>query len=271
MAKGFGPVQVSQLEKRQPVLPAERALGLRHRCGGINGPITREHALPEQRVGVDIGGVLEVTEKVALIDAFSESVGNVGHVGEFNHSFDFSSRRQSESHRGDDTEETIATDSQPKKLAIFLAAAAMNSSFGVDEREGLHILHNGLVGKAAAMSVGSQCAADAEAVGAGLFLHDTPLLRLSTLQFEQPRDQARPLGAGANLYLAFLSIKLVNTLQAVCVDEDRVGAELLPTHGVTSSHDGNRTVFGTSLMHDCLNRLNTGWLFQALHPCSIEL
>jgi hypothetical protein len=93
--------------------------------------------------------------------------------------------------------------------------------------------------------VAVQEAADAQTIGAGLFLIDPPLLCLSFLSSRELLDQLRPLHARLDIDHAFLCIETQESIQRAGVDENGRITELLPAHRMPAACDADRSASRT--------------------------
>ena len=90
------------------------------------------------------------------------------------------------------------------------------------------------------MHVGGKTPTECECVGAGLFLCDAPLLCLVCLSVEIRANQLWPLDPGFCLEQAAFTIERNHAIQPARVDANAVRGELLATHRVPASRNGNR-------------------------------
>ncbi len=86
------------------------------------------------------------------------------------------------------------------------------------------------------MAVGRQSPADAEPVGARLFLDDAPAAFGSMLLFPQARDEGIPEDAGFDPDQPAFCVQAENALQSAGVQSNASGKELLPARGVATAH-----------------------------------
>src|SRR5439155_26440759 len=128
-------------------------------------------------------------------------------VDHFDDALDLASRCQSKRDGGDEAEQAVAADGQAEELAIFTATAYAHVAVGIDEGERLHVLDDRLEREPASVHVRREGAADAQAVGTRLFLHDRPRARLAGLDPPQVIDQLGPLHAGLDLDEAAVPIE----------------------------------------------------------------
>ena len=87
------------------------------------------------------------------------------------------------------------------------------------------------------MRVCRQCTADRQLVCTGLLLHDAPLPRGISLGSVRIGHELRPLDAGFYLDEAPLGIESKDAVHATHVDQCRIRAKLLATHGVSPARD----------------------------------
>src|SRR5205085_8649163 len=105
----------------------------------------------------------------------------------------------------DGAEQPVAADGEAKEVGVVGAAAGADGATGVDENKRLDVGDERFHAEAAAVDVGGQRAADAEAVGAGLLLGDGPggdagaFVEVGGLVGVEEPDQLGPLDAGLDL------------------------------------------------------------------------
>ncbi len=99
------------------------------------------------------------------------------------------------------------------------------------------------------MNIGGERPTKCEPVGAGLLLDNAPGMRLPVLDRVQPGDQRRPHDAGLGFDLAPLRVEVQHAVQPGHVEEVEPSAELLPTHSVAATGDGDGATRGARREH----------------------
>ena len=110
-----------------------------------------------------------------------------------------------------------------------------------------------------------------EPVGAGLLLDDAPGMRLPVLAGVQPGDQRRPHDAGLGFDLAPLRVEVQHAVEPGHVEEIEPRAELLPTHGVAATGDGDSATRGARREHRVTNVCHRRRPQDAPHQSRVEL
>jgi hypothetical protein len=107
-----------------------------------------------------------------------------------------------------------------------------------------------LKGEASTVHVRGERPADAQPVGAGLFLDNAPLRPPTALLTKQIVDQPRPLDPGFDLDLAPARIEPEHPHHVRHVQEDGAAPELLAAHRVPSSGDADRLPLTPGVLDD---------------------
>ena len=250
----FGAIHVGEPDELQPVIGRQDFSALRGRRVRGGRTVTGEDPPTQQGSLVRIGRELAVPVQIAFGDPLLEAACGIGDVDQFDHALHLATARQPQADAGDHPEQAVAANRQAEQLGVLVATASDRLAARVDEGERGHVLHHRLESQTPAVGVRGQGAPDAETIGACLLLHDPPGVLLSLLPFIELCDQARPLRPRADLDFAGCGVELLHPLQAVGVDQNGVGAELLATHGVPAGHDRDGPAVAPGAPHQILQR-----------------
>jgi hypothetical protein len=208
----------------------------------IDGGVTGEDAPFEEVFGCGIDGELEIAEEESVGDALVEGGHEVIGVDDADDALEFGASHEAEGDGGDDAEEAVSTDGELEEIGIFRAAAGEEFAAGVDDAEGLDVVDDRFEGEAAAVNVGTEGAAEAEVIGAGLFLDDPPGVGGISLGGYEVMDEFGPLDAGFDFDETALAIEGDDAVQGAGVEVNGIFAELLAAHGVASPGDAELLV-----------------------------
>ena len=264
-------IAVRQMEQATPVRSTELALCIRHRQAVIDTMIGGEDPPVEKVRRSFVDRVLEIAEEPVPRIAFLRHAEKFLETQDFNAAFNFDPRHEPECNVGDDSEQSVTADRQPKQLAVLSAAAAADFAFGIDQGERFHICDDRWHPQTATVDVRRESAAEREAISAGLLLANAPPRSIGTLYGGAVGDQFGPDDASVRNDEAAFGIERVNGRMLPHVDEPGVRRKLLPTHGVASAADRElRTcsACGANNIHECIE---SGRLQQPRHARWIQL
>ncbi len=120
------------------------------------------------------------------------------------------------------------------------------------------------------MSICRKGAADAQLIGAGLFLPDPPLGPAIPLRVGQVAEQLRPADAGLDLDEATRAVETEHAAHASHVEEQGAGAELLAAHGVPATGDADRTPLGAGVSKTFTQRPQRIRIGDAVHARFVQ-
>lgn len=156
---------------------------------------------------------------------------------DFDRAFHLPPGREAQPDGGHDPEQAVAAHDEPEELPVLRAAAPQRRSRGVDQIERFDIADDRRHRESPAVNVRGQRSAEAQPVGARLFLGDPPRAGAPGLGLEQPADELRPLDPGLHFDDPLLGVEADDALEGARVEEDRVLTELLSAHRVASAGD----------------------------------
>src|SRR5882757_10895681 len=211
--------------------------------------VTGKNAPAQEAFPIAVGGKLKITVLIAISDATFNGIGYVFQVAYFDDPAYLNPVAQAQLYRGDDAEQSIAADGETKQLRIILAVAVVKLAFMVQDCEGLHVAYDGLLRERPPVNIGSQRAAQRELVGAGLFLHNGPLL-LPFLRLMKILNQLRPLNAGFNVEHTLIAVEIEYPIQTAGIHQQGSVCKLLPTHGVTATGNRDHTALVAGFLDD---------------------
>jgi hypothetical protein len=119
--------------------------------------------------------------------------------------------------------------------------------------------------------VGGDGAADREAIGARLLLHDSPRPWPARLSAHEIVDELRPLRARLHRHQAALGVEGEDAIHRTGVDEQRPFAELLAAHRVPPARDADGRALLARTAHQLRQRLVMRGLRDRAHRRRVEL
>ncbi len=234
-----------EVDEIAPILGRQRLLSLRYRRARIHRSVTRQHALAEQRIGLEVGRVLKISIEETISNPLFEKVHDFAHVDDRHHALDLPSRTQLEAYGGRDPKQSVTANHEAKELRVFLAATSMQLALGVHQGKRLHFANDRLVDESPPVRVGRQRSSDAETVGPGLLLDDAPWSGGLALSLHQIVDDCGPLGPGTDLDFPFHPIELEYPIETVEIQQHSIGSKLLSSHRVSACRDTDRLASGS--------------------------
>ena len=105
------------------------------------------------------------------------------------------------------------------------------------------------------MHIGGQGAAEAEIVGAGLFLANAPAMAFGIEAGRQKALQLRPAGAGGDLDQALFAVEIEHAAESPAIEQPAIAVELLSAHGVLGACDRDVLAGAAGLLQHFGHRL----------------
>src|ERR1700722_15425958 len=125
--------------------------------------------------------------------------------------------------------------------------------------------------KTTSVSVRCQSSTDANVIGTGLLLGETPLPRRTLLALKVSPDKLGPKCSRMHLYQSALRIEADDLVEPRHIDQDHVSAKLLTSHRMTAARYGQRLPGGLRCSHSGLETADAFRLQDAVDMCGIEL
>ena len=255
----------------RPVLGAEANWMFGERSLHGNGQVTGKNTAAKKAFPIAVGGKLKITVLIAIGNATFNGIRYVFQIAYLDDPAHLDPVAQAQLYRSDDPEQSITTNGETKQLRIILAVAVVKLAFGVQDGKRLHVAYDGLLRERPSVDIGSQRAAQREFVGAGLLLHDGPLVLLPFLRLMEILNQLRPLNSGFNVEHPLIAVEVEHPVQTSGIHQQGSVCKLLPTHGVTATGNRDHTALVAGFLDDQPAFFHRGRLEDLVHECGIQL
>ena len=121
------------------------------------------------------------------------------------------------------------------------------------------------------MRVCSNSSSYGQPVRAGLFLGYSPRLAVGILKFEITVNQFWPLNPRFHLQDSALTIQMEHSIQPSDIDQQGIGAKLLPSHRVPPTCNRDHLPIFSGSTNDGLHIFQRSRIQNRLHPREIKL